>query len=99
MSVYDSEYSRRARGERDAGCTCEVTREARMYGYNGPEPAEWEQNPDCPLHGCDDEPPFRAYAPWEARVARTVLAEPDLSRFDATDLAELRAAAAALDTP
>lgn len=62
----------------------------------GGEPAAGRENP---MNDYDDEPPFRAYAPWEARVARTVLAEPDLSRFDATDLVELRAAAAAHPAP
>lgn len=63
--------------------------------HAGREPAERAN----PMNDYDDEPPFRAYAPWEARVARTVLAEPDLSRFDATDLAELCAAAAAHPAP
>lgn len=55
MSLYDSEYGRMMRGELIPGCTCELVREARGWeSYNGPEPAEWEQNPDCPLHGFDE---------------------------------------------
>lgn len=51
-SVYDSDYGRMMRGEHVPGCTCVVVREMRGWeSYNGPEPAEWEQNPDCPLHG------------------------------------------------
>lgn len=38
-------------GERPEGCTCERIREMRESIGNPPEPAEWSQNPDCPLHG------------------------------------------------
>ena len=48
-----SEYHAMMRGRRRGGCTCILLRHAR--GLDGspdstPEPAEWEQVDDCPVH-------------------------------------------------
>lgn len=43
------------RGIPEKDCTCVMTSEPKYHGHNGPQPAEWEQNPDCPLHGYDEQ--------------------------------------------
>lgn len=43
--VYDSGYGRMMRGVQLEGCTCTLTRQ-RTFD----EPAEWDFDPDCPIH-------------------------------------------------
>lgn len=44
-------YYNYQRGIPEEGCTCHLHKGPDYHGYNGPQPAEWELNPECPLHG------------------------------------------------
>lgn len=47
-----TDYYDAMRGIAPEGCTCELLRHMQGWTlFDGPQPAEWAQDQDCPHHG------------------------------------------------
>lgn len=50
-AMINNDYNAMLNGIAPSECICIMTREPRGWeSYNGPEPAEWEQDPLCIVH-------------------------------------------------